>query len=75
MLGLLFSFREVQKVYAIFGALFVPLLATTLILLNGRVSWVGPRLRNRPATTLVLAATVALFLLFGYWQLRAQLGS
>jgi Mn2+/Fe2+ NRAMP family transporter len=75
MLGLLFSFREVQKVYAVFGALFVPLLATTLILLNGRSDWVGPRLRNRPATTVILAAAVALFLLFGYWQLRAQLGS
>jgi hypothetical protein len=75
MLGLLFSFREVQKVYAVFGALFVPLLAATLILLNGRSGWVGARFRNRPATTLVLAAAVALFLLFGYWQLRAQLGA
>jgi Mn2+/Fe2+ NRAMP family transporter len=75
MLGLLFSFREVQKVYAVFGALFVPLLAATLLLLNGRAAWVGPRLRNRPATTIVLAATVVLFLYFGLLQVRAQLGS
>lgn len=74
MLGLLFSFRDVQKVYAVFGALFMPLLAATLLLLNGRPDWIGPRLRNRPSTTVLLAATVVLFLFFGYRQLRAQLG-
>jgi Mn2+/Fe2+ NRAMP family transporter len=74
MLGLLFSFREVQKVYAVFGALFMPLLAATLLVLNGRTEWVGPRLRNRPLTSVLLTATVALFLFFGYRQLRAQLG-
>jgi hypothetical protein len=74
MLGLLFSFREIQKVYAVFGALFMPLLAATLLLLNSRSDWVGPRLRNRPLTTVLLAATVVLFLFFGYRQLRAQLG-
>jgi Mn2+/Fe2+ NRAMP family transporter len=73
MLGLFFSFREVQKVYAVFGALFMPLLAATLLILNGRSDWVGPRLRNRPLTTALLGATVLLFLFFGYRQLRAQL--
>jgi Mn2+/Fe2+ NRAMP family transporter len=65
MLGLFFGFREIQKVYAVFGALFMPLLAATLLLLNGRTAWVGARLRNRPATTALLAAVVALFLYFG----------
>jgi Mn2+/Fe2+ NRAMP family transporter len=74
MLGLLFGFREIQKVYAVFGALFMPLLAVTLLLLNGRSDWVGPRFRNRPLTTTLLVATVALFFYFGYRQLRAQLG-
>jgi len=74
MLGLLFSFREVQKVYAVFGALFVPLLAVTLLLLNGRTDWVGRKLRNGPVTTLLLAATVVLFLYFGYLQARVQIG-
>jgi hypothetical protein len=74
MLGLLFSFREVQKVYAVFGALFMPLLALTLLLLNGRSEWVGPRLRNGPATTALLSGTVALFLFFGFLQARAQWG-
>jgi Mn2+/Fe2+ NRAMP family transporter len=73
MLGLFFSFREVQKVYAVFGALFMPLLAATLLVMNGRSDWVGPRLRNRPLTTVLLAATVVLFLFFGYRELRVQL--
>ena len=75
MLGLFFSFREIQKVYAVFGALFMPLLAMTLLFLNGRSDWVGQRLRNRPTTTFLLAGTVVLFLYFGYRQLRAQLGA
>ena len=74
MLGLLFSFREVQKVYAVFGALFMPLLALTLLYLNGRVDWVGPRFRNGAVITVLLAAIVVLFLFFGALQLRAQLG-
>ena len=74
MLGLLFSFREVQKVYAIFGALFVPLLAVTLLLLNGRTDWVGRKMRNGPVTTFLLAATVVLFVFFGYLQVRGSLG-
>jgi hypothetical protein len=52
----------------------MPLLAVTLLVLNGRSEWVGRRLRNRMPTTVVLAATVVLFLFFGYRHLRAQLG-
>jgi Mn2+/Fe2+ NRAMP family transporter len=74
MLGLLFSFREVQKVYAVFGALFVPLLAATLLLLNGRADWVGLKMKNRPVTTVLLSATVLLFLYFGYLQVHSSLG-
>ena len=73
MLGLFVSFREVQKVYAVFGALFMPLLATALLMLNGRADRVGERLRNRPLTTTVLVATIVLFAYFGYRQLGAQL--
>ena len=75
MLGLFFGFREIQRIYAVFGALFVPLLAVTLLLLNGRSDWVGHRFRNRPLTTALLTGTVVLFLYFGYRQLRAQLGA
>lgn len=62
MAGLFGRFRAVQKAYAIFGALFMPMLAVALLVLNGRARWVGAKMRNRPATTAVLAATVVLFL-------------
>ncbi|MCA8952149.1 MAG: Nramp family divalent metal transporter [Planctomycetes bacterium] len=63
LLGLRFPFREVQKLYSVVGALFLPLLALTLLLLNGRRDWVGERLRNRWASTLALTATLLFFAL------------
>ena len=62
LLGLLGGFRQVQKAYAVFGALFMPLLAAALLVLNGRAAWVGLKMRNRPLTTILLAATVLFFL-------------
>ncbi|HZD53577.1 MAG TPA: Nramp family divalent metal transporter [Woeseiaceae bacterium] len=61
MLGLFFSFREVQKLYAVVGAWFFPALALVLLVFNGRTAWVGARLRNRPLTSLVLAIVLTLF--------------
>jgi hypothetical protein len=59
-LGLLMSFREVQKLYAVIGAVFVPLLAVGLLLLNGRRAWVGGFV-NRWPTILMLLAAIAFF--------------
>jgi Mn2+/Fe2+ NRAMP family transporter len=73
LIGLFTSFKEVQKLYAVVGSLFIPLLAMTLLLLNGRKSAVGS-LRNRPATTIVLILAVALFLLLGYLDLARRFG-
>ena len=58
--GLTTSFREIQKLYAITGALFIPLLAVVLLVLNGRRDWVGAH-TNRGTTALVLVATVVFF--------------
>ena len=74
LLGLFASFREIQKYYAIVGALFIPLLAGVLLVMNGRRAWVGDRLRNRPLTVLVLLAAVGLFLLFGYMDILDRFG-
>jgi len=74
MLGLAVSFREVQKVYAVFGALFMPLLAATLLLLDRRRDGAAPGLRHRPLTTAALAAIVVLFLYFGYLELGGAAG-
>jgi Mn2+/Fe2+ NRAMP family transporter len=61
MAGLFFTFREVQKLYAVLGAWFFPALALVLLILNGRAAWVGGRHRNHPLTTLVLLAVLAFF--------------
>ncbi len=72
-LGLMNDFSRIQKVYAVFGALFMPMLALALLLLNGRTRWVG-RLRNRPANVFTLLATLIIFLWFGFRQLRLSFG-
>ena len=61
MLGLFWSFQEIQKFYAIVGASFIPLLALALLLLNGREKWVGAPYKNRPSTVLALVAILAFF--------------
>ena len=72
MVGLFFSFTQVQKIYAVFGAMFMPLLAVALLLLNGRSNWVTAKMQNRRITNMFLVATVLLFLiaaLFVVWKL------
>ncbi len=65
MLALGHDFEVVQMLYAIFGALVMPLLALVLLLLNGRAKWVGRAHRNRWWTVLVLLATIGFFLYLG----------
>ena len=65
MAGLHLPFKEIQKVYAIFGAAFMPLLALTLLLLNGR-RLQDPSLRSRPLTNGVLIGILAFFAYAGY---------
>jgi len=74
MLGLLVSFRQVQKAYAVFGAMFMPLLAVALLILNGKRRWVGAKLRNRPLTVVFLLLTVAFFLGAGLLKFRKEIG-
>jgi Mn2+/Fe2+ NRAMP family transporter len=62
MVGLFFSFTQVQKIYAVFGAMFMPLLATALLFLNNHKHWVAAKMRNRMITNIFLVATVILFL-------------
>jgi Mn2+/Fe2+ NRAMP family transporter len=74
MAGLVVDFSQVQKVYAIFGAMFLPMLALVLLILNGKADWVGQH-RNKPVTTVILGGTLIVFLFFGYLQIRSQLGA
>jgi hypothetical protein len=71
MAGLFWRFQEIQKLYAVIGATFIPFLAVALLILNGRADWVGKRFRNRPATVVVLLATLGFFLWIGWRTLIA----
>jgi len=66
--GLFSSFVRIQKIYAILGALFIPMLALVLLLLNSREDLVGNRHRNKRSTRLILVATLVLFLSFGMME-------
>jgi len=70
MLGLFMSFKQVQKLYAVIGAMFIPLLAAALLILNGKRKWVGD-FSNRPITIFLLCATLAFF---GYLAWMQWLG-
>ena len=62
------SFKEAQKVYAVLGAFFLPLLAVVLLILNGRSRLVGRSFRNDPVTILVLIFTLAIFVFYGWMK-------
>ena len=61
MLGLFFSFRDIQMIYAVTGALLFPVLALALLVFNGRANWVGPKFVNRPPTIALLVVVLAFF--------------
>jgi len=63
MAGLLVEFSAVQKVYGVFGALFMPLLALALLLMNGGRAAMGS-LINSLWSRGGLLLTLGLFLLF-----------
>jgi len=70
MLGLLSSFREVQLIYAVTGALLFPVLAFALLVFNGQSAWVGRNFTNGPLTTIAL---VAVLIFFSWMGLRPYL--
>jgi hypothetical protein len=56
--------RNAQLAYAVVGALFMPLLAATLLVMNNRRDWVG-ELRGGWLVNAALTATLLLFLWVG----------
>jgi Mn2+/Fe2+ NRAMP family transporter len=72
---ILYAFGEpvaLVIVYASLGALFLPFLAITLILLNSRR--VAPEYRNRLATNILLAISVIPFIVVGVQEILGALG-
>ena len=67
MLGLFVSFRSIQKLYALVGAAFLPLLALALLGMNGDRAILGPH-ANRLGARIALVGT----LLFFSWILLSR---
>jgi Mn2+/Fe2+ NRAMP family transporter len=63
----LVSFSEVQGVYAICGAAFIPLLALVLLLLCTRAKWMGAELKNRWYTNVALGLMLVFFA-YSLWR-------
>ncbi len=59
------SVKQIQLVYGVFGAMFLPLLALTLLMMNNRLEWVGKPFKNPPWVNIVLAAAVVFFAWLG----------
>lgn len=74
MLGLRYDFQLVQKAYAVFGALVMPMIALILLILNSRSSWIGQTLRNRWWTMAVLAGILVFFGWIGLPKLMGVFG-
>lgn len=60
MLGLLIGFKEVQKLYALIGSLFIPLLATALLIMNGPKQL--KEFKNGLISTGILSISILFFL-------------
>jgi Mn2+/Fe2+ NRAMP family transporter len=55
------SLEQAQLAYTVFASLFMPFLAATLLVMNTRRAWVGPRFRSGWVTNAALAATLGVF--------------
>jgi hypothetical protein len=73
--GLWLPFAKAQKWYAVFGALFIPMLALALLALNGRWRLVGRQYRNSPVATALLIACLGLFILFLWFKVQSMLAA
>ena len=74
MIGLWVGFANMQKYYAIVGAIFIPMLALVLLILNGQSSKIGEQYRNRPITTLVLSVILVFFMIAGGLTIKKVFG-
>ena len=61
-----FPFDIVQTNYALLGAIFMPLLAYALLILNNRKEWISEKFRNGFLTNSLLIVTLLFFMYFVY---------
>jgi Mn2+/Fe2+ NRAMP family transporter len=74
MIGLWIGFLSMQKFYAIFGALFIPILAVVLLILNGRAKFIGKEHMNHPSTSAILIIILLFFLMVVWLTIRSLFG-
>lgn len=67
------DFRTITKTYAVVGALFIPMLAAALLVLNGRAEWVGKANKNHVWTSLILIGILLFFLFAGFLSVQNKL--
>lgn len=65
--GLVQGFATMQRLYAVVGAAFMPLLALALLALAGSAGRIGPEHRNRTVTNVVLGAICVFFCVL-FWR-------
>ncbi|MDD9996891.1 MAG: Nramp family divalent metal transporter [Rhodospirillaceae bacterium] len=70
MVGLFRGFQDVQRLYTVTGALFLPFVTLALLLLNSRTDWVGKSLKNSPWGS---AALLVVLLFFSSLAVRTML--
>ncbi|MBI1353122.1 MAG: iron transporter [Acidobacteria bacterium] len=63
--------KQIQLIYGVFGALFLPLLALTLLIMNNRKSWVGEGYRTPWVLNAILLGALLLFTFLGLNELLA----
>ncbi len=68
-----FRVQEIQLIYGIVGALFMPFVALTLLILNNRAGLVGREFRNGWVINILLAVTLAFFAYVGIGEVIALL--
>lgn len=69
MIALWIDFKTIQLLYAVLGAVFMPLLAGTLLILNNHRGWMRREFRNGWLVNVFLVVTLLFFLWQGIVQL------
>jgi len=69
------TLERAQLLYAVFGSLFMPLLALTLLVMNNRTAWVGRDYRTGWVMNVALVVTLVLFAWVGGRELVGALGA
>ncbi|HSG65832.1 MAG TPA: iron transporter, partial [Gammaproteobacteria bacterium] len=73
MIGLFWSFRDVQRLYTVTGAMFFPFLALALLIMTSRKGWIGAAFKTRPIGVAMLVAIVAFFCWVGLLEAMGRI--